>query len=257
MRCIRIPFLLSALALLLFPAAGAAAQDQWPCTIRSGQTTIVVYQPQPQSLSGDKLTAIAAVSVTQQGKEPVYGVVWLDAAIHTDRSTHSVVLDGLKVPDARFPGSADSAGVARLRALLERELPKHAFELSMDQLVTSLDQQATSANGLKNDPPEIIFREMPSLLVLTDGQPKLEKDAALGLQRVVNSPFTILHDAGKYYLFVGGRWFAAPAATGAYTYTGSIPAGIKKAQQQTRDGGFAGARASLRASRWTRCRRSL
>lgn len=214
----------------------SSAQDHWPYTLHAGQTTIVVYQPQPQSLSGNKLTAIAAVSCAQPGKDPVYGAVWLDATIHTDRATRSVVLDALKVTDARFPGNTDTVKLARLRALLEKELPSNKYELQMDQLTAALDMETESAAGLKNDPPDIIFRETPSLLVLIDGEPKLQKDQATGLQRIINTPFTILQDAGRYYLYAGGRWFSAATGAGEYTYAPNIPTGIRKAQQQIEKG---------------------
>ncbi len=223
-------------AVWLAPAV-ASAQGVWPITLRTPEASIEIFQPQPQKLAGNKLTAIAAVACTPPGKDPVYGAVWLDATISTDRSTNSVVLDQLSVPDAKFPAAADTQQVSRLRALLERELPKHTFGMTMDDLLTELDESPGTATGLKNDPPEIIFRETPSVLVSIDGEPKLQKDGKLGLDRVINSPFTILEDAQRYFLYLGGRWFSATSAAGNYTYTNNIPSGINKAQQQLESGG--------------------
>lgn len=214
----------------------AYAQDGWPYTLRTPQGVIEIYQPQPQKLTGNKLTAIAAVACTPPGKDPVYGAVWIDATIETDRGTRAVMLESVSVPDARFPATADTQQVASLRALLERELPKHAFGMDMDQLLTELDQTTDAAAGLKNDPPRIIFRETPSLLVLIDGPPKTQKDARLGLQRVVNTPYTILEDAGRYYLYIAGRWYSATSAAGDYTYNARPPSGIQKAQRQLESG---------------------
>ena len=68
------------LALLAFPAIAAALE--WPQEVTAEEGTIVVYQPQPETLTGDTLTGRAAMSLELNGSdEPVFGAFWFEAKI--------------------------------------------------------------------------------------------------------------------------------------------------------------------------------
>ena len=45
---------------------------------------------------------------------------------------------------------------------------------------------------LKHEPPEIIIKYKPAVLILIDGEPKIEKIENSTLERVVNTPYVIL-----------------------------------------------------------------
>ena len=63
--------LLAALLTMTLPAR-ATQSEGWPREIDTAKGKIVIYQPQVDTFSGDKLTSRAAVSVTPTGKgEPV------------------------------------------------------------------------------------------------------------------------------------------------------------------------------------------
>ncbi|WP_143059176.1 DUF3300 domain-containing protein [Chitinophaga arvensicola] len=214
-----------------------SSAQQWPYSIPVSQGTIVVYQPQPQSFNNNQLSAIAAVSFQKKGADPVFGAVWIDASVLTDRDTRIVTLQALKVSDARFPGTADSTKLLQLRNLLEQELPRHQLHISLDELLSELAENnpgAAAEAGLKNDPPKIIFKEQNSLLVTIDGEPKVQADKTLGVSRVVNTPFVIVQEkAGHpFYLFVGGRWFSASHTTSPWSYAKNPPSAIQKVGKQ-------------------------
>ena len=54
--------------------AGAFAQDlSWPQEVSGPDGTLVIYQPQPESLKGNRLSARAAISIELPGgAEPVF-----------------------------------------------------------------------------------------------------------------------------------------------------------------------------------------
>ena len=65
---------------------------------------IVMYQPQLESFDDNKLTARAAVSVTRTGQtEPVFGAVWLNARVSTDRDSRVVTLLDVDIADVNDP----------------------------------------------------------------------------------------------------------------------------------------------------------
>lgn len=213
--------------------SGIAAAQQWPYNIPIPTGIIVVYQPQPQSFSHNNLSAIAAVSFQKKGADPVFGAVWIDAKVITDRDTRMVTLQNVKVADAKFPGNADTARLQQLADILEQELPKHQLHLTLDDLLTALAENnpgAATDAGLKNDPPAIIFKEQTALLVTIDGAPKIQADKTLGVSRVVNSPFVIVREKtdNPFYLFAGGRWFSTANLSSAWSFVKKPPSAIEK-----------------------------
>src|SRR5688500_19486932 len=75
------------------------AAPSWPLEIQHGESRILLYQLQPESLTGDELTARAAVSIARGlGAEPRFGAVWIEARIATDRATRTVSLLDVRIP---------------------------------------------------------------------------------------------------------------------------------------------------------------
>jgi hypothetical protein len=96
------------LALLALPAIAAALE--WPQEVTAEEGTIVVYQPQPESLIGDTLTGRAAMSLELEGGgEPVFGAFWFEAKISTDTDQGTALIRDVKVTNVRWPESSDAA----------------------------------------------------------------------------------------------------------------------------------------------------
>ena len=66
-------------AMLVLSPLSAAAID-YPQEITAEEGTIVVYQPQPERLEGNVLSARAAMSLElKERAEPIFGAFWFDA----------------------------------------------------------------------------------------------------------------------------------------------------------------------------------
>src|SRR5947209_8429851 len=83
-------------------------ETAWPLRIDSAAGVIEVYQPQPEALTGDKLKARAAVSLSLAGAagapgEPVFGAMWMTARVFTDRDARTVTILDVDVKRVRFP----------------------------------------------------------------------------------------------------------------------------------------------------------
>ena len=57
----------------------------WPRRATIDGWIITVYQPQPERLDGNLLTARAAVSVAKDNSEPVFGAEWMSIRLEIDR----------------------------------------------------------------------------------------------------------------------------------------------------------------------------
>lgn len=224
------------LMFLLLCTFAARAQDNWPKQLPlANGGKIIIYQPQPESLTGDKVHARAAVSVTTGAQaEPVFGVIWCDAWLDTDKNSRTAALTHVTVTDTKFPADkADDAQLAKLKALLEKEVPAWHLVISIDELTTTLQQEVQDNDApLNNAPPEIMYRDAPSLLVVLDGSPVVQDDKQTGLKRVMNTPFLIVQDGGKYYLNAGKYWYVSREVLSGWAHTTSLPSKIKKLDAQ-------------------------
>jgi hypothetical protein len=60
----------------------------------------------------------------------------------------------------------------------------------------------------------------------------LQFNKDLGIDAVINSPFTIVkNNDGRFYLYGGKHWYVAPSATGPFNYTNdNVPSNLQKVQ---------------------------
>jgi hypothetical protein len=203
------------------------AQD-WPREVESAQGTIAVYQPQITSFQGNALSARAAISITPIGKdEPVFGAVWLDCRVSTDRTNRTVRLEDVDVKQIKFPNGAD-AETSNVSATLEKQMPLMDLTFSLDLLLESLEtaqKERENARELEVTPPRIIVMNHPAVLVLIDGEPVLTSIEGTSLKRITNTPYFLVQDAssGRFYLRGGASWFVARIITGPWRKTENPP----------------------------------
>lgn len=208
-------------------ALAPAGELRWPRAIASPSAKVVIYQPQLESLNGDKLTARAAVSITATGStEPVFGAMWVAARVVTDREDRTVDLRGVSVTDIRFPDATEAP--AKFRKIIEESCKTCDMSISMDRFLTALrvaEKEKTAAEKFNNVPPKLLLSKIPAVLVTIDGEPKLQKVEKTSLMRVVNTPFFIVLDLDSkvYYLLAGEYWMKADQATGPWKITGRVP----------------------------------
>ena len=222
------------------PAEGAeagAAESRWPLQVEQGDDEITIYQPQLESFKGDKLAARAAVSIQKRGQaESVFGAMWIESRVATDRVARTVEILEVNVTQARFP-DAEEASVPTLTDALRKGLAGHSMTLSLDQLLEMLavveKEKQTSAN-LRTDPPKIEFRTHPAVLVEYDGAPRVSQVTNSTLMRAVNTPFLVALDPATktYYLKGPGQWFSAPDALGPFQDAGDVPAAVTALAQE-------------------------
>ncbi|MEE8135472.1 MAG: hypothetical protein V3T56_10455, partial [Gemmatimonadales bacterium] len=202
---------------------------QWPRELEAERGTIIIYQPQLESLEGNDLRARAAVSVrTTEMDGPVFGTVWITARIETDTDERTVEVLDVTVRRIRFPNS-NEAQEDTLATFIEAEFPVADLSISLDRVLAELaeleDRRAAVLN-LNNDPPVIVFRDSPTILVLIDGDPILERIENSDHRRVVNTAFTLIRSAGdsRYFLFADDdTWYRADSLEGAWQLVRSVP----------------------------------
>jgi hypothetical protein len=210
----------------------AMAQDSWPKTATTSDGTIIkLYQWQPESFADNTLKAHAAISVMENGKsEPVFGVAWLKAT--TESQGDQVQVKTMYITNIKLPGEDDDAKLEKYANTLEDRVPAWNIEFSNKDLQTSLDlnkQQTSLASQINNNPPKVIYTNVPSILVSIDGAPKLQTNKDWGVEAVVNTPFVLVKNRDdRFYLYGGKHWYTAPAATGPFKLITDIPNNLDK-----------------------------
>jgi hypothetical protein len=231
-------FLLSA-CLLAFGFTRGADDTDWPKVINtSNGTQIKVYEPEPESFKGNILMFRSAISVLSNGSnDPVFGAFWATAKVETDRDNRTMVINTLDVTSIRIPAIEGQDTIDYIDDALETRFPQTAGPISLDAIVATLNQnqqETKISQGISNKPPKVMFVTHPTMLVLIDGEPKLQNNKDLKLDMVVNTPFTIIkYTDGRFYLYGQKHWFVSSTAAGPYEYTnGNVPPPIQSVGSQ-------------------------
>jgi len=226
-------------ACTIAPSLGQAQEDpgpmtSWPRIIENAKGHVIIYQPQPESFSGNQLSGRAAVAVNYEGQEnPVLGAVWFDARVSTDRENRTVMVHDVSIPRARFPDTSEEE-VASLIQFLKKEVPTWDLTLSLDHLLTTVEissKEGAAGDNLQMTLPVFLFRKTPTALITIEGEPKLQPLEGSRMMRVVNTPFFIVLDPGtrSYYLQAGSAWFSAAEIRGPWAMSQAVPANVSAA----------------------------
>jgi len=139
-----------ALTLLGVRSPALNAQDySWPRQITVTQGTIILYQPQPESLVGNQLTARGAFALKPTGRvDPIFGAMWLTATVDVDRDSGQVWIHDLKVTRARWAdATADQLG--RFTEIVETDFPDAGFHITLERLTASLAAAGLAASSMR------------------------------------------------------------------------------------------------------------
>ena len=236
--------------ILIAPALYSQVASQTPAS-RSADTArafpreinnrgfhIVVYQPQIDSWKMNRLEARAALTVSGgDTKQEMFGIVTLTARTEVDKETRTVWLEDPRISKASFPG-AESQQHGLERAVRD-SLPDWPKTIALDRLVADLSinsaEAQTEAAPLKNDPPRIIFSQVPSVLIVIDGDPVMKPVAGNAkYTRVINTPALLLFDtsASQYYLDGNTFWMKANNLNGPWSRASAVPADLDALRTQ-------------------------
>jgi hypothetical protein len=234
----RIRILAAVVAIAALGAAGTtAAEDEaksWPRLLEAETATVTMYQPQLDSWADDEFESRAAISVQEDGGPLVFGAVWISGHFDVDTDTRLVTFRDITIPTVVFP-EISAEDEQRLTAFLEREIPKWGLEVELDRLIPLLENAGVALrveNGLKHDPPRIIIKYEPAVLILIDGDPNFEEIENSSLEQVINSPYLIFRHETNLYLASDTSWFTAKFIDGPWKPTRNLPKDLREVDKQ-------------------------
>lgn len=205
--------------------------SEWPQELNGDKGTIVIYQPQPEKLTGNYLTGRAAMQLeVKSSKEPIFGVFWFSSTIETDRSTNSVIIKNIKVTKVAWPDSKEE-GEQKFTRFVEKKLENSSFTASLSKLTATLasaEDVQQSLDDIKNDAPVIIFEDRLAVLLSFDGDPIFKEIENSPYQRALNTQFAVIKVKTKslYYLTSGSLWYQANNELGPWKVDSNPPADL-------------------------------
>lgn len=209
----------------------ATAQTPFPREITAPEGSVVVYQPQPETLEGNVLTGRAAMSLDLEGREdPIFGVFWFTAIVEDNDDSGLTYLRDIRVSQVRWPDST-AAGEARFTEVVEAAAADATLSLATAELSSSLvsaDVERRSLEELKHDPPVIVFRGDLAVLLLYDGEPRWSAVDDSPYERAINTPYLVVRDTrtDRSYLSSGTLWYAAMDPLGPWSPINDPPADL-------------------------------
>jgi hypothetical protein len=122
-------------------------------------------------------------------KNPTYGTVWIKGRTSVDKTSRVVTIDDLTITKTKFPTKTKEA--ANYEKALDEKLHDVIRHMALDRLQAQLEimHAVDSADALpiRNDPPEIIFSDVPAMLVTIDGEPVFKPVPDSKLERAINT----------------------------------------------------------------------
>ncbi len=201
------------------------AEHKWTKTIITTDRVVIrIYKPAILGYTDSTLISRSVISVMDWAEDdPIFGTIWTTAKVTWDPAKKLATIRSLHVDDMILPDDTLRDDIRYLTGVIEFRIPVIMSYSPVERVLSVADRHRQDIPYTQKDttkPPVIYYRAQPTALVLIDGTPRLKRNEQWGVDVVENSAFVIVKDAdGKFYLYGGGHWYAAPAATGPYAYT--------------------------------------
>lgn len=139
--------------------------NNWPREIEAGNYAITLYQPQLETLKGNKLDGRMALSVKDRNDKIIFGALWFEARLSTDLESRTAVLESLDIPRIKFPDIENEENIDLLKTLIIDDLNTMDIEMSIDNIIANLESIASDSvldEKFSNQAPTIYFRQEPT-----------------------------------------------------------------------------------------------
>jgi hypothetical protein len=204
--------------------------DPWPRVVNLVDGQVLVYQPQINQWTDNRLDFRAALAIKpDNAKEETFGVIFASTRTQVDKVLRTVTFEDLRISKIDFPTLPDHG--AAYAAELQSAFVKSIRTISLDRLDSSLALAGIKPPtvAVQNNPPWIIVSYSPAILVPIDGAPVLKTvPSDSRFQRVINTRALILQGGLEqhFYIHVYDGWLESSAITGPWTQSFRQPVGM-------------------------------
>jgi len=207
----------------------------WPRFYATNGFEFAIYQPQISAWPSNQLQGRLVVAIRPAGgSKETYGVVFFQARTDIDKVNRLVTFDNFSITRVSIPSQPAMAD--QYRGMLASFQGQAVKVVPLDHLeavfAASADISHAKVQTVNNDPPQLIFATVPSLLILVDGSPVLQPLTG-NYQRVINTRAVLLFCVNPanpgYFLYADSQWYNAPAITGPWLVATNLGANVDNA----------------------------
>ena len=212
------------------PPVGTNADTGWPRTVALKSGSVVWSSRRLKAGRSKQILAWSAVSYQPTGaKEPALGTIKIEGR-HVALDDRVVTMD-LKITEHNFKTlSPDQVKtlVADVQAL-----PQNERVIDLDRLlayVNSSPLTVKNVEGIKADPPKVLWALAPAMLINLDGEPIWSPIKEVDLRYAVNTNWDLFEHTPTKTLYVryNESWLQATAVTGPWKAAGKLPDSFSK-----------------------------
>lgn len=238
------------------PVAKADAADpviqhdfQFPRQRQVDGFDLVLHAPQISSWPGfERFAARMAMEVTPpDGSATRYATVTVQGSTEVDLAERVVRVIGPQVTHVTFTGGE---APAEYRAAVQHASRDGVLEIPLELFLASVADEVLAEPapaGFNVEPPPIVVRSKPTLLLFVNGDPVGSAVPGTGLEVVVNASWPLFREQGdkpRYYLLNRDRWYVAKSLEHGWKETRRLPAGFAALPDEPQ---FAAVRAAIPA----------
>ncbi len=215
--------------------------DPWPRVVDLANGQVLVYQPQINSWTDNRLAFRAALAIKpNNAKEETFGVIFASARTQVDKVLRTVTFENMQISKIDFPTLPQ--GGAAYATELQTQFTKTIRTISLDRLEASLALAGIKppSVAVQNNPPWIIVSNSPAILVPIDGAPVLKPvPSDPTFQRVINTRALILQPGPgqNFYIHVYDGWLQSNSISGPWTQVFGAPNGLNSVAQALAESG--------------------
>ncbi len=217
------------------PATETPPPRAWPRSIERGDAVLVLQRPQLDLWKGDRLTASIATSIDPGlGRPEVTGSLVLRMNVLSNGATGEATLYNFELDHANFGEETLSNTVDEL---VRGSVPRAPVTMPIARLTGLIDDHTVidvEQEPLSEDPPVIVYRETPTVLLMLPDRIK-RRAIATGITLVADADRPLFEVSNVYYLFDGIGWLQTrDLESGIWEDCRSLPAAFDRIPDEPR-----------------------
>lgn len=211
---------------------------EFPRTVMLPEGMLTVYEPQIEKHEGfTEITARSAAVFSGKQGQPVFGSIKFSADIVVDKENRLVTVFNRDILEVSFK-TLDSQQSEQLISVINSTINNEPETIPLDVVLGYLVDDAVTEKSVEVSftPPEILYANKPTLLVVIDGDPiKIGVKGQEDLSYVVNTNWDLFYSeaSGAYSLLLGNSWLTATSLDGTWTQA-NAPDGISALPDEER-----------------------
>ncbi|WP_066631685.1 hypothetical protein [Labilibacter marinus] len=191
--------------------------------------------PEFKTMEDGRLEMSSAFMVTEKGtSNEWFGTFWADFNFNEGNAHTSYNTSSWKVSDVRLGEEFSANELKEVERILYHTLRKDFATISKNSVDdTNRISNHDKAMAFNNEAPLIIYSNLPSALVVIDGNPFYE-ELDKRYTKISNANAFVIKDNKKdiYYLLGGGLWFSSEQVMDGWEYQEKVPKRITKVLQE-------------------------